>query len=482
MAWRALEATGETDTMVVRGLKTQVRKPETTLTVEGYQFSIHELLTFYLRTLLEKKLAARLDQAVTAGDWVEFVFTVPVLDGEGGEDRTRYEERLRAAAIAAGFQDADRNWTISLLPEPDGGLHDVLLNPRTKSAFGNGDRVLVVDIGGGTTDLTLALIGIEGDRPTVREHLNAAASTMRENSAVQVGGNEITFLLGREWFKAERGAAERATGEQAKNRQDLLQRVLTNFGRGEGALLGTHLKFFDNVAASEEPQHSDLNCWFFRYPKLFSILEAHKKDFATKPVQALPVTGEDMESQVTYPQFLKASTDLLQAVVQGVQGLLDRANIKPEDVRHVVPIGGTSKLPQLREALRTLFSDRVIRYEPDLVDTAVCRGAALSRSAVVTPFPFGLVLRRPDGRHTQVVEAGAVLSEPAVKSSGTVEVPKGRHEKVQLLATFGDQQYLLRDFLCTDGSHSVSVRVDASRIAATHVVAGSPVDEFEYPL
>jgi len=498
-AWEALKEIDLADYEgVVRGLKSVVRGKEDTVVVDGVgTIRVHDLLTFYLKSLRTKKVDPYLRNAVEPGDWVEFIFTVPVLDGEGGTERTRYEERLRRAARSAGFEDPERNWSIEVMPEPDGGLWDILTNESTSKSFRSGERVLVVDCGGGTTDLTLAQIHINGRTPTLTEHRNSSAESGGSGKQIQFGGNVVTYNLGIRWITDVVGAALAGeTDEHQRNalRDGLLERLRGFYGREQGQLSGrpgadSYETYFDRMLKGEGPSHMDVRCWFFRYFRLFDYLEKAKREISdTNVEQATFRDQQDSEQRVARVQLTDALAVPLSQVTTSIQDFLLDSSVEPEEIAHVVLIGGSARLPQLRDRLQILFDERRICYVTELLDTAVCRGAARSRSIPVRPIPIGVSRKDVAGRVLPLTRQGQVLRIP-IPNQYTITVDAHGKAEYTLLAVFNDEvdgkvtetSRVLHRFPLGPGYHKIQTVISETGAVAEHFDAsGRAIDLFKY--
>lgn len=69
--------------------------------------------------------------------------------------------------------------------------------------------------------------------------------------------------------------------------------------------------------------------------------------------------------RVLYPRIIEPSMDV-------VQQLLYEANIFPDDIHHVLLVGGTTRIPAIQDNLRQFFGDKLIQPREDII----ARGAA----------------------------------------------------------------------------------------------------------
>jgi len=497
-AWEALTEIDLADYEgVIRGLKSVVREKEDTVDVEGVgTIRVHDLLTFYLRSLLIKKIDPYLRNAVEPGGWVEFIFTVPVLDGEGGAERSRYEERLRRAARSAGFEDPEQGWTVVVIPEPDGGLWDVLTNENSSKSFRSGERVLVMDCGAGTTDLTLARIQVNGRTPTLTDYRNSSAESGVDQQ-IHFGGDIVTYNLGLRWITDLIGAemsGERDEHQRNVLKDGLLERLRGVYGREQWQLSNrpgaeNYETYFDRMLKHEEPSHMDVRCWFFRYFRLFDYLEAAKRQMCATDLPYVVFRDfQDTEQHVTRSQLSAAMAEPLRQLIEAIRTFLTTCALEPNDIAHVILLGGSVQLAHLRESLHVLFDERQFRFQPALLDTAIGRGAALSRSLYVRPIPFGVSYKDPEKNVRVLALEGQVLRSPIQHQPNLQNDAFGYHE-FTLMAIVMDhsnggqieRMYILHRFQLFPGSQKIQITISESGVFADHIDAsGRVIDPFQY--
>src|SRR5581483_3800244 len=147
---------------LMRSLKSALATPYSGTVIYGKRYSLEELIALYLGAVRERA-SALLDEEIT-----QVVLGRPVhfVSAEQDEDDLRAEDRLRKAALMAGFEQVDFEF------EPVAAARHYALSITTPQT------ILVYDFGGGTLDLTVMRIvpgqpaeilavggvGIAGDR------------------------------------------------------------------------------------------------------------------------------------------------------------------------------------------------------------------------------------------------------------------------------------------------------------------------------
>ena len=206
--------------------------------------------------------AARPQDGDLAGH--EVVLTVPASFDAGARDLTV------EAALAAGFEQ------VTLLEEPQAALYAWIEQSGEgwRTHLREGDRVLVIDIGGGTTDFSLidavALDGSLGlQRVAVGDHILLGGDNM-DLALAHVAGQELT-AQGKELDRFQQGAlvhACRSGKEKLLSDAGLEQGAIVLPSRGSqlmGGVIRGELRqqqvqaylldgFFPSVAASEQPK------------------------------------------------------------------------------------------------------------------------------------------------------------------------------------------------------------------------------------
>lgn len=69
--------------------------------------------------------------------------------------------------------------------------------------------------------------------------------------------------------------------------------------------------------------------------------------------------------QVLYPKVIDPSTHI-------VQSLMENIDLTPDDIHHVLLVGGTTRIPAIQQSLKQIFGDKLVQPREDII----ARGAA----------------------------------------------------------------------------------------------------------
>jgi hypothetical protein len=409
---------------VLRDLKTLVRDRTAGSTAR---------LQFYLRAILLHGIAAYLEGR-NPGDerTVEFVFTVPVLDGVDGPDHVHYRETLLGCARAAGYEDPERGWKIRWMLEPDGGALEVVSIPELSRRMTDGDRMLIMDVGGGTTDVTLGRVRLTG-RPRLDEIENVSVLSNDD----QFGGEMATYILGWRWVKADAEGVLPTGPDRGRIGQEnerIKTKNLVDYGwlsdparRAEAE----RWEYFDEVERHPNPED-----WGSRFADLWTTVRAAKhqlsNDSAKWVEQLWKVAAYTFDSKKPGPRLdWKVTPLLLDSALEkpigdicsGIQQFLQERQIPLGEIKHVAMIGGSARLQALREAIAKLFPNRLLPLG-SYVDVAVCRGASRLYQAAPPILPIGFEFVIGKDICLELVRPGASLAK-VIRRIQPLESPRG---------------------------------------------------------
>ncbi|EOI3462995.1 molecular chaperone [Cronobacter dublinensis] len=286
----------------------------------------------HIRNTAQEQANAEIDQAVI-GRPINF-------QGLGGDDANQQAQGiLERAAHRAGFRDVVFQY------EPVAAGLDFEATLRQEQ------RVLVVDIGGGTTDCSLLLMG-----PQWRARRDRDQSLLG-HSGCRVGGNDLDIALA---FKqlmpllGMGGETEKGTSlpvlpwwnacaiNDVPAQSDF-------YSAACGRLLA------DLVRDAREPQKVALlqKVWRQRLSyRLVRAAEESKIALSQAPEcrTALPFVAADLSCDITQQALALALNPPLQRILEQVTLALDASNERP-DVIYLT--GGSARSPLIREALQT---------------------------------------------------------------------------------------------------------------------------------
>ncbi len=370
--WQAIETSGVSEASLVRNLKSLLR-----LQVENPDLQFRRLV-FYLGKLLTTKIEPFIEvKNPDDAQRIEFVFTLPVLDGDGGEKHEAYKGILIRAAEKTGFLNDSRRWSLSTILEPDGGSLDVLSEMHEVHQFRDGDQILVVDIGGGTTDVTTGKFQLVGSRPRLYDIYNYSPKI--DNNAFasgsEIGGEFFLWNLGWMWIGSGRGAE--VTNDVALQKQNLTdkQKILNEYWCKEENAPSMDFNF--GAKNSWERLYPDFRFELEKCKKLLNDDTNRLKDrLYEMPPATIPSRSVDgYQWLVTLELVDRAvSSTARGCLVNQTLQFLDRQGLSHSDVSHVVLIGGSAKLFHVRAEFEKTFPRKLLPLG-DYVPIAVCRGA-----------------------------------------------------------------------------------------------------------
>lgn len=264
--------------------------------------------------------------------------------GLGGDDANQQAQGILArAAGRAGFKDVEFQFE----PVAAGLEFEATLTQET--------RVLVVDIGGGTTDCSMLLMGPEWHDKADR------SGSLLGHSGCRVGGNDLDIMLA---FKE-------------------LMPLLGAGGETEKGIALPALPWWNAVAINDVPAQSDfyaqasrkqlnelmrdaaepqkvarlLKVWQQRLGyRLVRAAEESKIALSEQPEMraALDFIEQSLDTRITLPGFTAAINQPLERIMEQVTMALDASGTRP-DVIYLT--GGSARSPVLRQALQARLPD-----------------------------------------------------------------------------------------------------------------------------
>ncbi|MEN4602810.1 molecular chaperone [Pantoea agglomerans] len=342
-----------------------VKSPKSFLGATGLkpqQIALFEDLVCAMMLHIRKQGESQLDQAID-----QAVIGRPVnFQGLGSEESNQQAEGiLLRAAHRAGFRDVEFQFE----PVAAGLDFEATLQQET--------RVLVVDIGGGTTDCSMLLMG-----PKWRDKADRRESLLG-HSGCRVGGNDLDIML---TFKT----------------------LMPLLGLGGNTQKGTALPalpWWNAIAINDVPAQSDfyspacgkwlrdlvrdaeqgdvvarlLKVWQQKLSyRLVRAAEESKIALSASPAHtaSLDFIAAALETEICVDQLQDAISQPLEKILEQVQLALATSQIKP-DVIYLT--GGSARSPLLRAALQQTLPDTPIAGGDDFASVT----AGLARWAEV---------------------------------------------------------------------------------------------------
>ncbi len=340
-----------------------VKSPKSFLGANGLkpqQIALFEDLVCSMMLHIRQKAQASVDTAIT-----QAVIGRPInFQGLGGEDANRQAQGiLERAAGRAGFQDI----VFQLEPVAAGLEYEARLEEEKK--------VLVVDIGGGTTDCSLLLMGPQWRTRSDREQ------SLLGHSGCRIGGNDLDIMLA---FKQ-------------------LMPLLGLGGDTEKGIALPILPWWNAVAINDVPAQSDFYSTAngrlladlardARETDKVSLLQkVWRQRLSYRLVRAAEESKIALSSQANHdaaldfilPELLTAigQDDLATAVTQPLQKVLEQVTLALDasqtqpDVIYLT--GGSARSPLIRQALSQMLPHIPIQGGDDFgsVTTGLTRWA-----------------------------------------------------------------------------------------------------------
>lgn len=450
---------------VISDLKSIVRKGDN-IQIDGREYSPTYILTNVLTFLKNRIIDPYLKETLSEGQKVEFVFTIPVLGGEGSESLDKYISVLREAAGEAGFEDEDEGYSIRTTFEPNAAALEVAL-----SAYRNGlkikdqENLLVIDLGGGTVDVSLCQVNIDSS-----VSLSNFKNCPTNQGGLEFGGNYITHRFGLNFV-----ADPPPNGDAFAN----FSRVYEDFSRDDMPSIPAITQFvelvplFNPQSLKDEPIFINQDCWFNRFPELYLLLEEAKKALSIDPLSLhYEFQSEKRPSQQTHLALRNSLDKVAQKTIKDV-GLriyqfLENNGLSKRDIHHIALVGGGSRLSLVKGLFEDLFSKKTILNDHYIdVTTAVCKGATYLYDRKVEVFPFDLhwsVL----GQEELVIRKDTAIGKSFIKIQNTTE-----HEGesfIHIFATIKNELRTLINFpLTQSGPTSYALIVQNNNIELAQI-------------
>lgn len=229
-------------------------------------------------------------------------------------------EATKQAGIMAGFNVLD------VINEPTAAA----LNYCCRE-FGEDRKILVYDLGGGTFDATLIDYSLDEDEKATVKTIDSMGDSM-------LGGIDWDARL-----------------------YDYICEV-----------------YCDETAQNLSDVEDEIR------PTVMRQVEGIKKQLSKKATYNFNISSSNGVDriEVSADEFKARTEDLVEKTINFVQALLNKNNMTPDDVDIVLLVGGSTKMPMIKEAVEAMFpGDKKVRVEkPDL---AVAMGAALKSAMKV---------------------------------------------------------------------------------------------------
>jgi len=283
---------------------------------------------------------------------------------------------------------ADAGWRVlRVLNEPTAAVLDVVAGEadsrgsvHTDASWADtpGNVICVVDVGGGTTDITVLDVvedTVALTRPAashMHEHLpQCTMHVLATGGDTAVGGDDVDDALLR--------AVVPPDVLRATSRTDVTAWLPTL----RAAKHTVVHRVMHEVAGAALPLAQDSGTDFNTTHTV--LTDAALATSGASEVVTLDVKGDNQALivSVTPSMVHTAAIPVVKKCCTFVQDALQRGNVLPADVTHVVLAGGGTLTPGMASALMSLMPNAVLRNAREGRDVSVARGAARMASALI---------------------------------------------------------------------------------------------------
>lgn len=307
--------------------------------VHGQLISYQDIIAMFLRHLAEQaqQHMGGLPQRVVLGRPVHFV------DGHPGRD-AQAQAALEAAAQAAGFQE------VALQLEPIAAALDYEQRLTQEAC------ILVVDIGGGTSDFTVVRLGPQ------RAHQRDRTQDVLATTGVHIGGTDFDYKLNVAQVQPLLGLGHVGpSGREVPSRVfydlatwHLIQWLYSAKSMAEAQALRNDY--------SERHLHARLMRVLHEQAghRLADVVEQGKIAASCTAATArleMDWIEAGLHAQITPQELEQHLQALLAEVVQCAQACVRQAGLRQEQITALYLTGGSSALQTLRTALQVAFPD-----------------------------------------------------------------------------------------------------------------------------
>ncbi len=303
------------------------------------------------------------------------------------QDISKIESNHIVVTVPASFQLNQRRDTLlaakmaglylkehDLLDEPTAALLDYLMTKSPENIFKAGivSNVLVFDFGGGTCDVSI--VRIEIDKKT--EQLKA--SMLSVSRYHRLGGGDIDAAIVHEYLIPEIIAENNLSKNEltwSQKKKGLESQLLTTAESLKIALC----KEIDRLKKHGKYDSSDKTSIIAKQPGLKCRIGA--KQFTLTRPQLSASDFEKILEPFLDTEFLFARETeyrLTQSIFAPIQDALERTKLTKREIDFVLLVGGSTLIPQVKEAIEKYFSESQIGVFDDYLDVqlSVSRGAA----------------------------------------------------------------------------------------------------------
>lgn len=99
------------------------------------------------------------------------------------------------------------------------------------------------------------------------------------------------------------------------------------------------------------------------------------------------LSGKAYERTVSRQEFETVNKDLFKKILEPIEAVLADTELRPRDVDEVVMVGGSTRIPRVRELVSKLFDNRTLNTAVD-ADLAVVSGVSIQAGIIGGMWPL----------------------------------------------------------------------------------------------
>lgn len=315
------------------------------------------LILDYLKWKAESTLGIRITSVVMGR---------PVFFSENIAHDRLAEKRLRNAARMAGFREVRFQY------EPVAAAYSL------ESQIRDSHTVLVVDIGAGTTDLTIMKLGV--DSASSQE----GSSEVLATDGIHIGGDDFDSAIMKQRVISHFG--HKSVYESWGKELEVPEYIFRTICRWEMIPFIKSPQLIDELryirAGSQERNRIENLITLIEQNlgyTLFQSIESSKIELSQWDVTELHFTRESIsiKERITEPQFNNIILDNVMKISHTVKRAQSKAGISSDDIDTVLLTGGSSQVRALVKLFVYQFGQEKVKYGEDVFTHVAC-GLALS--------------------------------------------------------------------------------------------------------
>jgi len=259
--------------------------------------------------------------------------------------------------VPANFNDAQKKATqmaaelanlevITLLEEPIAAAYAYAIEKERVQT------VLVYDLGGGTFDVSILKVDSSGDAAK-------QFKVLAKEGIQQLGGDDLDQLI-----------MQRVAGEFAEASDIDILDLDKDQGISVQKIREAQQRLLEAVIAAKH-ELSDATSTTIDIPNLI-----HDESGQPHHIDNYEITREQMNGDIH---------DLILSTKESVEKALSSAQLTIEDIDRIILVGGSTKIPLVKEMLHDMFGKEP--YSDTDPDTAIARGASILGATMILPDP-----------------------------------------------------------------------------------------------